>query len=266
MINDPKLRRLAERIKTTKKRYSTVVNYRSKTIKEEGRTKQRIVKIIVNMLETGEEEKHMQTLNEETAKLLSLIEKDKKSLKTLLDVINHPRHLPVIRRYFNNLDPKAKIKFQVAVNRLDYLLEEIRSVVENELLADIDTEMSYILKFRQTNNFVFLVEYIRYFRDENNALERVRSELTPHLKTIRSTFGFVRQILNKPVEFEEDHKKAAAAFIIILNLFVIFIPLFHQLNALHSIFSIISRGEFIGERILQVHDLDGSLSSLLNNG
>jgi hypothetical protein len=262
MVEKGNLRKLAERIKTTKARYSTTFNFRTRVIKESDRLRKRIIHDIIKMLETGDEDKYLGDLRQTTIQLMEKVEKDRKSLNVLVDIIDHPRHIPIIQQYFSQLDARARKNFEVPINKIIYIFAEIKAEIKEKLIPDTNNEKHNLQQFIDTNNFTYLVKYIRFVRTEKRDLDELRSRIEPEINQLRTYWSLVRKMINKGVEFEEEHRKAAAIFIITLNLLCIVVPIL----PIHAglFLGIFHMGAHIGEKILQIHDLDVSVDAVLS--
>jgi len=213
MVETAELKALEERIKTTKARYGRVFTYRLRLIKDIQKIQREVIKHIVNALEHDLDEATFQTglqsLKTSTQQLLEKTTRSERTLDVLLKVIRHPRHLPLILNYFDQIPRKERGDFEHAINSIRSIFQDLERLLQNQLLPIVKRQSQYLEYFIKTQNVTYLIEYITLFRQEQKLIDEFGKRIHKYVSFLKGSWGKVAEILKAPAKFSDAHKRAA---------------------------------------------------------
>ena len=268
-MDDQNLKNLAERIKTTKSRYRKVINYRSKLMSYRKNEHKHIINGIIKILNHELRQKNLDYkldgLVLDAKKLLGYTETDKKSLETLLRIIEHKGHMPTIMEYFNKLDKGSRKDFEEVINHIQKIFDIIKYHIKESLLPIIDKEIKYLNEFIDTENLTNLIEYIQFTKHERSILEKIEEAINPSLKYVHKSWKKFKKLIGTVHDFSDEHQKAFAVLLISISLLSLVLGVFPIVGVLAGITHALHKSHLVGEIIPHISHIDHAINTLINH-
>ncbi|MBN2458786.1 hypothetical protein JXB28_00730 [Candidatus Woesearchaeota archaeon] len=217
---------LQERIRTLNSRFRTVAKYRDRKIKEIEKNQKRIINQVVWLLQDEGYHKDSHQLSvlfyNYGRSLYSDTVSDRASLlysmQVLLDVINHPRHLPRINALFRQLSNEEQGQFVNQVDSINKMFKIIKDKIEGEIIGNIRKQGEALSKFIREDGIGYFIEYLTLYRSCKHMFEEIYLELRPMVHTLRKGGKLVKQVVKKVHQFDEEHKKAISWLFVAVSL------------------------------------------------
>ena len=267
MVERNDIERIAERIKTSQARLDRVEKYRLKITKQNRILRKKINHLIIHWLGNDNARENM---NEITSKLeylsndiLKNLEEEKRSLETLLHVIDHPKHLALILELFEKLPNNTKNIYQTHIDLLKGIFHNLRQLIINKAYPNVLQQEKAIKKFLDNKNITELLNYELLNREYSLLYDDFHKKLHPYQEAVKTSLKQIKKIIDKPAMIAEEHKLAMSLILLSVMILIpvvefISIPagsigmLFLGLRRAHKVGKIFVEGIHIDEALHKI--------------
>lgn len=222
MLDNDKIIDIAKRIDVTKKRWNHVLAIRNHALTEIEKIQQEIKHHLFKMIENEYYPKEINEIHEFLRKNAITLQEDTatviRSYEISLKIIRHPRHMPLVLKYFEEVPDQYKEMFKTSIEELSHYYNLIEQRIEKDILVSMNNQLSFLQSFLKSNDIATIFGYMMHYKHYKSILSHINSELHPAVGKVKKMMKVGKTVIKKAEFYTEDHKRMSGLIFIGVSL------------------------------------------------